>query len=172
MNKYLFYLFLLLITFVLRQKINKNVLFLINTFIILILYLNYKTKEIQFLFILLTIIVYYNNIVFIIDENILNINNNNKSQEKFKYDKIQVDDASKNMLSFAKNNEDYKKMIQMKMVDVYGLINSNKEIKNFLIFNNLIDNNGMPLYSHVNEESKLLNEIKILLVVSIILSKQ
>ena len=63
-----------------------------------------------------------------------------------------------------KNNQELLEKIKLRLIDIYGEIQSNEEMKKFLKFNNLINDEGLPIFINESPEVLLLNEIKILLI--------
>jgi hypothetical protein len=63
-----------------------------------------------------------------------------------------------------KDNE-LKKIIESKMIEIYGEIINNESLKQYLKFINLINEEGKPIFMNESEEVLLLNKVKILLIV-------
>jgi hypothetical protein len=57
-----------------------------------------------------------------------------------------------------------RKIIEMKIIELYGEIIKNDELKQYLKFMNLINEEGKPIFLYESEEVLLANKIKILLL--------
>jgi hypothetical protein len=175
--------------------IKKLGIFLIYT--ILLLFLKNNIKDIKLLFLMSLIILYsyynkYSNnkndililiiiTLFILSKhhlfiekinNIINKYNNSYKHINYNYNKILIDEQSNNLLKQALTDPELKKNIRLKSVEAYKIINTNPSLRNFFIFNNLIDSEGFPIFINhdMPEEIILLNEIKIILVLSEVLN--
>lgn len=137
--------------------------------------MNYNNNEdlikIVLLFILLIIIIYvnnnkvYNNFTNTNDLKNLILSMNTKNlRYNYKYDTIKIDNYSKEIAKIAMNDNLLYKIIKQKTVEIYQEILINNEIREFLMFNNLIHLDGFPLFIKESEQVLLINEIKILLL--------
>lgn len=81
-----------------------------------------------------------------------------------KYDIIKIDEITNKLVYLCKYYEQINKAVKIKLVDIYKEIKQNDELKNYLKFINLIDDNGVPLFINESPDVSLFNQIKILLV--------
>lgn len=81
-----------------------------------------------------------------------------------KYDIIKIDELANKLLTLCKYYEQINKAVHRKLVDIYDEIRNNDELKNYLKFNNLVDDNGVPVFINESPDVNLFNQIKILLV--------
>jgi hypothetical protein len=88
----------------------------------------------------------------------------NKFRYNYKYDIIKIDEMTHKIFNQTKNNQELLEKIKLRLIDIYGEIQSNEEMKKFLKFNNLINDEGLPIFINESPEVLLLNEIKILLI--------
>jgi hypothetical protein len=95
-----------------------------------------------------------------------------KYKEKFNDEKkisqiiyiIKIYEMTHKIFNQTKNNQELLEKIKLRLIDIYGEIQSNEEMKKFLKFNNLINDEGLPIFINESPEVLLLNEIKILLI--------
>lgn len=88
----------------------------------------------------------------------------NNLKYDYKYDIIKIDEQSNTIFKLAKDDEQLMNQIRLKLVEIYGEIKTNPKLKNFLKFNNLINEDGMPIFINESPDVLLFNEIKILLI--------
>ncbi len=81
-----------------------------------------------------------------------------------KYDIIKIDEITNKLVYLCKYYEQINKAVKTKLVDIYKEIKQNDELKNYLKFINLVDDNGVPLFINESADVSLFNQIKILLV--------
>ena len=145
---------------------NNSIIIVMSLGLTYILYEKYKSKCILLL-LFLPILLVSNNV----NSNINKFNNSNTYNiNNYTYNKILIEEETLELLKKAKNNPQLKKNIRSKSVEAYQIINTNPELRNYFIFNNLIDSEGLPIFiNNMPDELLLYNEIKIILVLSKIL---
>ena len=94
----------------------------------------------------------------------IDIDINNNLRYNYKYNIIQIDELTFKLFKIAKKDKQLLKIIKKKLIKIYGEIKKNGELKSFLKFNNLINNDGLPIFINEHSDNLLLNEIKILLI--------
>lgn len=177
---------ILLITFILIVIFKKLIIGKLISIVLLfyVLYV-YRSKFDLFMvvYILLCLIVLFTNNkenfeACMNDKKIIELINNintNKLYYNYDYDLNKINETSWDIFLLANKNFDLKNAIKNKMVEIFRIIKLNKDLRNYLIFNNLINNEGYPLYINFSKEGYgdmlLLNEIKILLITSKIFKK-
>lgn len=97
-----------------------------------------------------------------LDTILRSINTNNLRYDKF--NQIDLDEFSIKILTIAKKNPSIERTIKQKMIEIYKHILDNKELRSYLRFNNLINQNNLPIFINESDELLLLNEIKIILI--------
>jgi len=85
------------------------------------------------------------------------------------YDILTTDILSRKILSLSKNNIKLSNSINQFLINIYGKIKENKNLKKYLLSLNLINMNGLPIHINNTQENLMLNQIKIMLV---LLSKE
>ena len=83
----------------------------------------------------------------------------------YNYSIIKIDEAVGQIVKKALVDNNLKKIIKEKMVLIYNKIQNNNELKTYLKFINLINENGMPIFINEAESVVLANEVKIILIV-------
>lgn len=177
----------LLISFILIVIFQKLIIKNIKLFLVILLLILYKYRPtinlIFILFIILSFGVLCQNYMEPFDacinnEKLINLINNidpNKLYYNYDYDSNYINEMSWNIFLLANKNDNLKDTIKNKMIEIFRVIKLNKSLRNYLIFNNLINNEGYPLYIDFSKEGYgdmlLLNEIKILLITSKIFKK-
>ncbi len=145
-----------------KYSLNKN--FILYTSLILIYLLIQDKRPELCASVLLFICVY----VFSEEnrfEHFVNMINNQEEKPFFyKYDKIQVDEYANTIVFLSRYYPDIKKYINETMITIYNEIKTNDRFRNFLLFNNLINSEGMPLFINESEEVLLFNQVKIILI--------
>jgi hypothetical protein len=149
----------------------KNNLFKIFLFgVIIMLLIDTRHKFIFLLFFIIGFIVYkeQNNLEKF-SESLIEKKNNNKTEPiklnyGHKYDIIKIDEITNKLVYLCKYYEQINKTVKTKLVDIYKEIRQNDELKKYLKFINLVDNNGDPLFINESPDVSLFNQIKILLV--------
>jgi hypothetical protein len=64
----------------------------------------------------------------------------------------------------AKKDKKLLESIKQKVIKIYGEINRNKNLANYLKFNNLINDSNLPIFINEVQDVVLLNEIKIIVL--------
>ncbi len=82
----------------------------------------------------------------------------------YKYDVVKMDEMTYQVFKETKNNPQLLEKIKSRLVEIYGELQSNEDMKKFLKFNNLVNDEGLPIFINESPQVLLLNEIKILLV--------
>jgi len=148
----------------------KNNLFKIFLFGIIIMFLIDKRHKFIFLLTLILCFVQYKDQINLENfsegsiENKINKIDTFKLNYGHKYDIIKIDEITNKLVYLCKYYEQINKTVKTKLVDIYKEIQQNDELKNYLKFINLIDNNGAPLFINESPDVSLFNQIKILLV--------
>ena len=83
----------------------------------------------------------------------------------YNYSIIKIDEAVGQIVKKALVDNNLKKIIKEKMVLIYNKIQNNNELKTYLKFINLINENGTPIFINEAESVVLANEVKIILIV-------
>lgn len=147
----LFKLFLLIILFYLFKK---NIqLGLVASLIVILIYYKYdfelftETKNLP------------------IDKMIesINVNKLNYNSLYDPFDIFELDKKALHITKAALKDKKLKKIIENKMIGIYGEIKNNDELKMYLKFMNLIREDGIPSFIDECEEVLLNNKIKIIL---------
>jgi hypothetical protein len=145
----LFKLFLLIILFYLFKR---NIqLGLISSLIVLLIYYKYDTENFTGI----------NDLP--VDQMIESIDTNKLTYNKF-YLPLDIDERVNKITKMALKDKKLKKIINSKMIDIYEKIQNNQDLKMYLKFVNLINNEGLPSFINESEEIVLSNQIKIILV--------
>lgn len=148
----------------------KNNLFKIFLFGVIIMFLIDKRHKFIFLLTLILCFVQYKDQINPENfsegsiENKINKIDTFKLNYGHKYDIIKIDEITNKLVYLCKYYEQINKTVKTKLVDIYKEIQQNDELKNYLKFINLIDNNGDPLFINESPDVSLFNQIKILLV--------
>lgn len=77
---------------------------------------------------------------------------------------IELNDMTGKLYKMAIQNKNLENIIKTKLIQIYGEIKLNTELKKFLLFNNLIGQNNLPIFINESDSVILQNEIKILLI--------
>lgn len=77
---------------------------------------------------------------------------------------VEINSLVGKIYKLASQNKKLENIIKSKLVDIYGEIKINPELKSFLLFNNLINQENLPIFINESESVILQNEIKILLI--------
>jgi hypothetical protein len=144
--------FLLILLYYLFKKNNK--LGLITSLIILVIYTNYKVEP-------FTETLNYN-----IDQKLEHIDIK-KINYNIIIDPLKLLELEKKVYDITKlalKDKKLKKLIDKKTIEIYREIKNNDELKMYLKFMNLINNNCLPIFINECEEVLLSNKIKIILV--------
>jgi hypothetical protein len=90
---------------------------------------------------------------------------NDNLRYNYNYNIIRVGKLTEYITKLALKDLKLKKIIKLKNIEIYGEVLCNIELKNYLLFNNLIHEDGIPLFINESESVILSNQIKILLIV-------
>jgi hypothetical protein len=100
----------------------------------------------------------------VLNENQIDKNNITNLSYGHKYNIVKIDEITNKLVYLCKYYEQINKAVKTKILDIYKEIRQNDELKNYLKFINLVDNDGIPLFINESPEVLLFNQIKILLV--------
>lgn len=150
----LYKLFLLVAIIILLKSEPKSMLVSILLFFIII-YIYIDTKKVHECMSITNTELY---------ELITKISSNNL-RYNYNYNIIKVNKLTEYITSLALKDIKLKKIIKLKNIEIYGEVLTNTELKNYLLFNNLIHDDGIPLFINETESVILSNQIKILLIV-------
>jgi hypothetical protein len=104
-----------------------------------------------------------NNINITVDKAIENVN-----PDKLKYghniDIIRFNELCYQIVKKAKKDRNLFTTIKQKAIKIYGEINKNEKLAEYLKFNNLINNENLPVFITEAEDVYLANEVKIILI--------
>lgn len=164
-------------------KLNNSIIFIIILIGIGILYKQGINKY-EIIFIILLVLYYLKNVstekfeVCLYNNELIKLINNidvNNLYYNYDYDTVYINEISWDIFLLANKFDNLKEAINNKMIEIFRIIKVNKDLRNYLIFNNLINNEGYPLYIDFSKEGYgnvlLLNEIKILLITSKLFKK-
>ncbi len=87
-----------------------------------------------------------------------------KLSYSYRYDIIKIDELAHKLVYLCNNYKNINQAIKLKLVDIYGEIKENDELKAYLKLMNLVDDNGIPLFINEAPDVSLFNQVKILLV--------
>ena len=82
----------------------------------------------------------------------------------YNYSIIKMDEAVGDIVKKALKDNNLKAKIKNKMVLIYDKIQTNDELKTYLKFINLINEDGLPIFINKSESVVLANEVKIILI--------
>jgi len=82
----------------------------------------------------------------------------------YSYNPVSVDELTNMIMKKAREDINLMNKIKSKLVNIYGEIKENGELRNYLLFNNLINLENMPIFIDESAEVLLFNEIKILVL--------
>jgi hypothetical protein len=97
------------------------------------------------------------------DSNLYNIIQKQIS-EPYYYDRLLVDELSFKLYKKAINDNKLKNIIKTRVFSILSNLKDNEKLRNYLLFNNLINEDNMLIFINEYQENVLLNEIKIILV--------
>jgi hypothetical protein len=94
------------------------------------------------------------------------LNNIDTKKLRFSHyiDIIKFEELCYKILNKAKKDKKLLEIIRQKAIQIYGEINKNKELANYLKFNNLINGSNLPVFINESPDVYLLNEIKIIIL--------
>jgi len=151
------------------MKLKSNNLFKI--FLLISLFFMFKNnRKISLILLILLGILYFSKKSEGFTESILSIDkaieNINPDKLRFghKINIIKFEELCFKILNKATKDKKLLEMIKKKSIEIYGEINRNNKLANYLKFNNLINSLNLPIF--INEEPNvcLLNEIKIIVM--------
>ena len=87
-----------------------------------------------------------------------------KDPSYFNYSIIKMDESVGKIVKKALLDNDLKKKIKDKIFLIYNKIQANDELKTYLKFINLINEDGLPIFINESESVVLANEVKIILI--------
>ena len=151
------------------HELKSNNLFKI--FLLMSLFLIHKTHKKLAIILLILIVLFYlecsseefTESILTIDKVIENIDPTNLSFGHH-IDIIKFEELSYKILNKAKKDKKLLEIINQKVIKIYGEINKNKNLENYLKFNNLINSTNLPIFINEIPDMCLLNEIKIILI--------
>ena len=82
----------------------------------------------------------------------------------YNYSIIKMDEAVGDIVKNALKDNNLKIKIKNKMFLIYNKIQTNNELKTYLKFINLINEDGLPIFINESESVVLANEVKIILI--------
>ena len=80
------------------------------------------------------------------------------------YNTAAIDEEARMIYKIGRKNPTLLKIIDQKIIEIYGEIKNNDKLKEYLLMKNMIDTNGLPIFLNNYYESYV-NKIKILLIV-------
>jgi len=120
-----------------------------------------KLKSIIFLILIIIIII-------LLNKDKINFKENFKNVLNLEYDIIKIDELKYKLLNVIKKNNEEMNKIKNYLINIYGEIKENNELRNKLLMLNLINTQGKPInfdvFENKNNDEILLNEIKIYLI--------
>lgn len=87
----------------------------------------------------------------------------NKLEHSRIYTPLNIDSLTNKLTKKALEDNNLRKVIEQKSINIYGEIISNDKLKNYLKFMNLINQEGLPSFINESESELLSNQIKIIL---------
>lgn len=144
---------------------------LIKIFLLISLFLIYKTHS----KIALSLLVFFGLYYFSCStekftETILTVNKaiENVDPEKLRFGHniniIRFEELCYKIVNKAKKDRKLLETIKQKTIKIYGEINRNKKLANYLKFNNLINSQNLPVFINEAPDVYLLNEVKIIVL--------
>lgn len=144
---------------------------LFKIFLLISLFLIYKThKKMGLILTVCVVLWYFSSISEKFTEKILTVE---KAIDNVNHDKLRIGHTI-NVIRFeelcykimlkAKKDKKLLESIKQKVIKIYGEINRNKNLANYLKFNNLINNSNLPVFINEVQDVVLLNEIKIIVL--------
>ena len=146
------------------MELKSNNLFKI--FLLISLFLIYKThKKIGLSLLVFIGIYYFSCSTEKFTETILTVD---KAQEKLRYGHniniIRFEELCYKIVNKAKKDRKLLETIKQKTIKIYGEINRNKKLADYLKFNNLINSQNLPVFINEASDVYLLNEVKIIVL--------
>ena len=144
---------------------------LFKIFLLISLFLIYKThKKMGLILTVCVVLWYFSSTSEKFTEKILTVE---KAIDNVNHEKLRIGDTI-NVIRFeelcykimlkAKKDKKLLESIKQKVIKIYGEINRNKNLANYLKFNNLINNSNLPVFINEVQDVVLLNEIKIIVL--------
>jgi hypothetical protein len=146
------------------MELKSNNLFKI--FLLISLFLIYKThKKIGLSLLVFLGIYYFSCSTEKFTETILTVD---KAPEKLRYGHniniIKFEELCYKIVNKAKKDRKLLETIKQKTIKIYGEINRNKKLADYLKFNNLINSQNLPVFINEASDVYLLNEVKIIVL--------
>jgi hypothetical protein len=104
-----------------------------------------------------------NNTNITVDKAIENVNPN-KLRYGHYINTIRFEELCYQIVKKAKKDKNLFETIKQKAIKIYGEINENEKLAEYLKFNNLINNENLPVFINEAKDVYLANEIKIILI--------
>jgi hypothetical protein len=151
------------------MELKSNNLFKI--FLLISLFLIFRTHKIVGIVLLIFVVLYFcsnysekfTETNMTVDKVIENIN-----PDKLKYghtvNVIRLEELCSQIVKKAKTDRKLFETIKQKVIKIYGEINNNSKLANYLKFNNLINNENLPIFINESPDVYLSNEVKIILL--------
>ena len=144
---------------------------LFKIFLLISLFLIYKThKKMGLILTVCVVLWYFSSISEKFTEKILTVEKaiDNVNHEKLRIghtiNVIRFEELCYKIMLKAKKDKKLLESIKQKVIKIYGEINRNKNLANYLKFNNLINNSNLPVFINEVQDVVLLNEIKIIVL--------
>lgn len=152
------------------MKLKSNNLFKI--FLLISLFLIFKThKKIGMILSILVIFYYcscypekFTETILTVDKAIENVNSG-KLRYGHNINLIRFDELCYKIAKKAKVDRKLFETIKQTAIKIYGEINKNIELSNYLKFNNLINSENFPIFINESPDVYLLNEVKIIVLI-------
>ena len=144
---------------------------LFKIFLLISLFLIYKThKKMGLILTVCVVLWYFSSTSEKFTEKILTVEKaiDNVNHEKLRIghtiNVIRFEELCYKIMLKAKKDKKLLESIKQKVIKIYGEINRNKNLANYLKFNNLINNSNLPVFINEVQDVVLLNEIKIIVL--------
>ena len=144
---------------------------LIKIFLLISLFLIYKThRKIALSLLVFFGLYYFSCSTEKFTETILTVNKaiENVDPEKLRFGHniniIRFEELCYKIVNKAKKDRKLLETIKQKTIKIYGEINRNKKLANYLKFNNLINSQNLPVFINEAPDVYLLNEVKIIVL--------
>jgi len=152
-----------------KYSILNNCEWILQLFLFILVFYLFK-KNIQLgLIVCLIIIIYYNYNCEAFTKNLsidqlIDSINVNKLNYNTIYIPLDIDERVYQITKLALKDNKLRKIIDNKIIEIYGEIKNNEKLNIYLKFMNLINDNGLPSFINECDEVLLSNKIKIILV--------
>jgi hypothetical protein len=152
-----------------KYSILNNCEWILQLFLFILVFYLFK-KNIQLgLIVCLIIITYYNYNCEAFTKNLsidqlIDSINVNKLNYNTIYIPLDIDERVYQITKLALKDNKLRKIIDNKIIEIYGEIKNNEKLNIYLKFMNLINDNGLPSFINECDEVLLSNKIKIILV--------